>query len=200
MPKLSLFFLALCLFCSASNALEPKEREALTLLTLASETNPVQKCVVSALYRNQVLVSAVLKKITDDVIIELLKKSEDSAIAHRLRLAEEWKKTRFPADVATLEFEYCLKRNDPDAPSTGNLERTCFAMTMIPATAEYFKHEKYTKSATLEELRRAFGKEFSEEFLKQVLEAVYSNDTQQSGYKVHRQIFAVCIGKTRVAP
>src|SRR5262245_16781926 len=195
-----LFSSAVCLFCAEGKALEPKEREALALLTLAPATNPVQECVIAALFKIQLLVAALKEKLHDDVIIQSLnKKSGDiSVVAHGRILAAEWKKSHLPQNIAALDFEYCIKQDSPDAPSIGNLEKTCFALAVIPATAEYFKNpKKYDKNATLNELRRGFGASFSEDFLAATLEAVYSNDVQRSRYRAHRQLFAVCIGKVR---
>jgi len=189
--KLFVFLSAISLPLSQGNSAE--RRNPLSELVLHPQKNLVQDCVVSALYRNQVLVALMLDRAPTEQIELYLKDPGSSAASPEFQdlLIEEWNKSPVPGNIAALEFERCLNNEAP----IGELGRKCFGLMAFPAHAEESKRRGYSKAKAIDELRKFAPEVLSDAFIKSVVDSVYEFDVVKTRYFAHRTQFAACIDK-----
>lgn len=199
----TLSFLLLTLLLSACVS-QPKvgptatEEDAITLLVLGPKPNPVKHCVVWSLELNHGLTLFRLSKASNQSVRQNLTTGitdPDIALLRKKQISA-WEAGGTPAELSEMSLNYCLNKNNISL-ELGPLGRTCFSHAGIPARVEAQKAMAVPKDEAVVESQRAFASQLPAEYVREIVEDVYSRDAKKDEYLAHRKVFVKCIRRGR---
>lgn len=173
-------------------SLSDDERQGMALLVLGPKPHPVKSCVVSALELNTGLIASKLGKTPDDKLrAQLVDGTQGSLLALREKQFAAWKAGGSPADLADMNFAYCIAQAKITVPPHP-LTKTCFSVAAVPAYGEAEKVAGHDRATAVARLQKAFAPQLPAEFVRTTTEDVYASDSGKDSYAAHRKVFAQC--------